>query len=218
MCSVTVLSIFVGFAMPVIIWAYVKPLWKEYIRIRMYEYNYLRLKRIPAVIRTLLSIEPCYSMDYRPDEIHLGTIGSSIHITIVMSLECKPCGESWNLLSRWLVTYSGLFSLTVRFSGYKDGDVKNDELIDGLAEIYSELGSDAFCEALADWIKNRDFQIWKVKYYADKPIKPQSGSLQTAYWQRSNFITSVPTVFVDGRIFRNELSDLEYLLKKCHNT
>lgn len=210
---VTILSLFVGFAMPIIIWAYVKPLWKENIRMHTYEYNYLRLKRIPAVIRALLSTEPCYTMDYRPDEIHLGTNGSPIHITIVMSLECKPCGDSWSMLSQWLVTYSSFFCLTVRFSGYNDGDAKNDELIDGLTEIYSELGSDAFCKALTDWVKNREFQKWKTKYYTNKSIMPQSGSLQTANWQRSNFITSVPTVFVDGRIFRYELSDLEYLLK-----
>lgn len=210
---VTVLSLFVGFAIPVIIWAYVKPLWKENIRMRIYEYNYLRLKRIPAVIHALLSTEPDYTMDYRPDEIHLGTIGSPIHVTIVISLECKPCGESWTMLSQWLVTYPGLFYLTVRFSGYNDGDRKHDELIDGLTEIYSKSGSDAFCKALADWIEIREMQMWKAKYYANKPITPQLGSLQTAYWQQSNFITTAPTVFVDSRIFRNELSDLEYLLK-----
>lgn len=210
---VTILSLLVGFAIPVIIWAYVKPLWKENIRMRIYEYNYLRLKRIPAVIHALLSTEPCYTMDYRPDEINLGAIDSPIHVTIVISLECKPCGDSWTMLSQWLVTYPGLFCLTVRFSGYNDGDRKNDELIDGLTEIYSKSGSDAFCKALADWIENREIQMWKAKYYANKPITPQLGSLETAYWQRSNFITSAPTVFVDGRIFRNELSDLEYLLK-----
>jgi uncharacterized membrane protein len=209
----TVLSLFVGFAMPVIIWAYVKPLWKENIRMRNYEYNYLRLKRIPAVIHALLSTEPCYTMDYSPDEIHLGTIDSPIHVTIVISLDCKPCGDSWTMLSRWLITYPGLFCLTVRFSGYNDGDRKNDELIDGLTEIYSKSGSYAFCNALADWNENRDIQMWKAKYYANKPITPQLVSLQTANWQQSNFITSAPTAFVDSRIFRYELSDLECLLK-----
>ena len=53
--SITVFSLFAGFTIPVVVWAYIKPLWKEYNRVRTYEYKYLRLKRIPSVIRAMFA-------------------------------------------------------------------------------------------------------------------------------------------------------------------
>ncbi len=148
---VTVLSLLAGFALPIVAWAYVKPLWKEYIRIRNYEYNYLRLKRTPEVISAMLSMEPTHSMDFIPDEIHLGSVDAPMHITVAMSLFCKPCGDSWNVLNHWLATYPGLFWLTVRFSGYNSKNAKNTELIDALTGISIQSGNDAFRKALTDW-------------------------------------------------------------------
>lgn len=211
---VTVFSLLVGFALPVIIWAYIKPIWNENTRIRNHEYNYLRLRRMPAVIRALLSTEPPYVMDFKSDEIHLGTIDAPLHITIVMSLFCKPCEDSWNTLSRWLAIYPGLYQFTVRFTGYGAHDTKNTELIGALTEIYIQSGEDAFCKALNDWNKDRDYQKWKAEYYVDKSVTHQTVSVETARWQQVIFIPSAPTVFVDNRIFRYELSDLEYLLKE----
>lgn len=211
---VTVFSLLVGFALPVIIWAYVKPIWKENVRIRDYEYNLLRLRRMPAVIRALLSTEPRYAMDFRPDEIHLGTHDAPLHITLVMSLFCKPCEDSWNTLSRWLTIYPGLYHLTVRFTGYGAHDVKNTELIGILTEIYIQSGSEVFSKALNDWNKDRDYPKWKAEYYTNISIMSQTVSFEVARWQQASFIPSAPTVFVDNRIYRYELSDLEYLLKE----
>ncbi len=211
---VTFFSLFVGFTLPVIIWAYVKPMWRENIQIRKYEYNYLRLKRMPVVIRAILSIEPPFSMDFIPGEIHLGTIGAPTHFTILMSLFCNPCAENWNILHQWLTTYPGLFCLTVRLSGYNSKDTKSTELIDALTEIYIQLGDKAFIKALNEWNEDRDYKKWKAKYYANKPIKPQLVCSKVAQWQQTNFIPVVPTIFVGNRIFRYELNDLEYLLKE----
>ena len=200
--------------MPVVAWAYVKPLWKEYIRIRDYEYYYLRLRRMPVVIRAMLSIEPAHSMDFIPDEIHLGTVNASIHITIVMDLFCKSCADNWNILNRWLETYHGLFWLTVRFIGYNSKHVTTRELVNALTGIYIQSGDDAFCKAMTDWNENRDSQKWKMKYYANQPITPQSVSLKTFNWLKKTPISVVPSVFVGDKIYRDALSDLEYLLKE----
>ena len=212
--TVTVFLLLAGFALSVIAWAYVKPLWKEYIRIRNYEYHYLRLKRIPAVIRAMLSTEPAHSMDFSPDEIHLGTVDAPLNITIVMSLFCKPCADSWNVLSHWLAEYPGLFRITIRFTGYNSNHKTTTELIDALTGIYIQSGSDTFSIAMTDWNESRDSQVWKAKYYTTQPITPQPVSLETEMWLQKNFITAVPTVFVDDRIYRYALSDLECLLKK----
>lgn len=210
----TVFSLLLGFALPVIIWAYIKPLWKENVRIREYEYNYLRIKRMPVVIRALLSTEPPLAMNFIPGEIHLGNMNVPVHVTIVMSLFCKPCADSWNLLSRWLTTYPDLFRLTVRFTGYGAHDTRNTELIGALTGIYIQSGGDAFSKALNDWDEHRDYQKWKAKYYTDKPVVHQPVSSEIAKWQQASFIPSVPTIFVDNRIYRYTLDDLEYLLKE----
>jgi len=211
---VPVFSLITGFALPIIIWSYVKPLWKEYNRIRTYEYNYVRLKRMPAVIRAMISTEPTYSMDYIPEEIHLGTVDAPIHLTVVMSLFCKPCSNTWNILNRWLSTYPGLLQLTMRFSGYNSNHTTNTELIDALIGIYTQSGNDAFCKALTDWNECRDSQQWKEKYFSNKPISPNPLALKIAQWQHTISISAVPTVFVGDRIFRYALNDLEYLLKE----
>jgi hypothetical protein len=129
-------------------------------------------------------------------------------------LFCKPCADSWNTLSGWLTAYPDLLRLTVRFTGYGSHDTKNTELIGALTGIYIQSGGDAFSEALNDWNENRDYQKWKAKYYADKPVAPQPVSFEIARWQERSFIPSVPVIFVDNRIYRYTLDDLEYLLKE----
>jgi uncharacterized membrane protein len=208
-----VFSLLTGFALPIMVWAHVKPIWKENIRIRNYEYNYLRLKRMPAVIRALLSTEPINMMAFRPDEINLGKTDASIHITAVISSSCKPCANAWSELNQWIQAYPNKLWVTVRFTGY-DSKQTDTELIDALTGIYLQSGSNAFCEALSSWYKSGDFQKWKAKYCRDSPITPQPLSLKTAKWQQEVFISAAPTIFVGDRIFRNELRDLEYLLKE----
>jgi len=192
----------------------VKPLWKEYNRIRNYEYQYLRLKRSPEVLRAKLSAEPARNMEFSTDEIHLGKSNAPIHITIVMSMYCQPCIEAWSLLTQWLNIYSDQFWLTVRFHSYNNQNTDTKELIDGLIGIYIQSGKESFCEALTDWYANKDFRNWKTKYYDTKPIPPQQVSLRNAKWEHENFITAVPTIFVDDRIFPFEFEDLECILKE----
>ncbi|GHS92849.1 hypothetical protein FACS1894203_5430 [Bacteroidia bacterium] len=121
---ILIFLVFFGFTLPMIIWAYVKPLWKEYLRTRDFEYYYLRLRCTPNVIRAMLAKEPTLNMDFFPDEIHLGIINAPIHITVIMGLYCKPCANEWNVLIRWLTRYPGLLWLTVRFTGYNTQNIE----------------------------------------------------------------------------------------------
>ena len=212
--SVTVFALLTGFALPVIVWAYVKPLWKEYFRIRNYEYRYYRLKRTPEVIRAMIAKEPACDMEFSKDEIHLGRIDASIHITVVLGLSCRPCVDGWNELNRWISTYPESFCLTVRFFGYNFFGTETEELIDTLTEIYNISGNDVFRSALTDWFANKDIQTLKAKYIADKTIASQSSSIKNAKWLRTHSITSVPAIFVGDRKFPFIVNDLEYLLKE----
>jgi uncharacterized membrane protein len=209
----TVFILVTGFSLPIITWAYVKPLWKEYNRIRNYEYHYLRLKRSPEVLRAKHAAEPVRKMEFVTEDIHLGTSNAPMHITVVMSMYCQPCIDAWNLLIQWLTIYPGLFWLTVRFHSYTIQNNETKELIDGLTCIYMQSGKESFCDALTFWCAKRDFQNWKSKYYGANPIPPQQVSLKNAKWEHANFITAVPTVFVNDRIFPFEFEDIEYMLK-----
>jgi len=210
---VTVFSLFSGFALPAIAWAYVKPLWKEYIRIRNYEYLYLRLKRTPEVIRAMLAKEPACDMEFSQDEIHLGKDNASIHISIILSFDCRPCTDAWKVLIRWLKTYPDSLRITIRFFGYNLLGTVIEELIDALTEINIKFGNGVLCNALSDWYEYKDIQKWKAKYLTDVPVLPQLSSTKNAKWLRANFITSTPTIFIDNRKFPFTLDDVEYLLK-----
>ena len=213
----SVFILFAGFALPIILWAYVKPLWKEYNRICNYEYWYLRLRHNPEVIRALFASEPARKMDFSADEIHLGTLDASLHITAALSLNCKPCIVAWNNLRKWLTAYPGLLWITVRFWGYNLLGTMNKELIDAMTGIYLQSGADAFCDALDDWYEHRDPQKWKAKYLTATLIPNQSIPLKNAQWEREQYIKSTPSIFVDDRPFKSELGDirdLECLLKE----
>ena len=211
---VTVFSLLAGFALPVIVWAYVKPLWKEYNRVRNYEYKYLRLKSAPGVIRAMMMQEPVRDMGFTADEINLGITDAPLHLTIVVSMHCKPCIDAWHLLNKWLATYHGYLQATIRFHEYNLQGSEISELIDGLTGIYLHSGNAAFCDALTDWYNTKAFQAWKAKYYQETPITPHQSSIKIAQWVQANSIAHVPTLFVDNRLFPFELTDLEYLLKE----
>ena len=148
--SVAVFSLFTGFTIPVIAWAYVKPLWKEYNRVQSYEYHYLRLKRTPDVVRAVLANEQTLDMEFSIDEINLGPIEAPMHITVVLNFYCKPCVDEWMVLNRLLTTYPDSLKATVRFFGYNLLGVKIEELIDALTKINNISGDDAFRDALSD--------------------------------------------------------------------
>jgi len=211
---VTVFSLMAGFALPVITWAFVKPLWKEYIRIRDFEFKFLRLKRSPDIIRTILTQEPARDMEFTPDEINLGIVDAPIHITVVLSMHCRPCIDAWTLLDQWLATYLNSFRATIRFHGYNFAGPEINELIDALTGIYIQSGNDTFRKALTEWYIIKDVQQWKAKYHADTPVVPQLLSSKNDKWERMNFIAHVPVIFVDNRIYPYELDDLESLLKE----
>jgi uncharacterized membrane protein len=211
---VTVFSLLAGFALPVIVWAYVKPLWKEYNRVRNFEYKYLRLKSAPDVVRAIMMQEPVRDMGFTADEINLGTTDAPIHITIVISMHCKPCIDAWHLLNKWLTTYHGYLQATVRFHGYSLSGSEINELIDGLTGIYLHAGNDAFCDALTDWYDTKALQAWKAKYGKETPITPHRSSIKNAQWEQANFIVHAPAIFVGNRSFPLELTDLEPLLEE----
>lgn len=141
-----IFSLLMGFAMPIFAWAYVKPLWKEHIRVRGYEYRYMRLKRMPEFIRAMLAREPAKDMKFSADDTHLGTIDAPVHITVLLSLNCRPCAKLWVVLVRLLAEYSGSLWLTVRFSTGKS--IK--DVFDTFSAIYLQQGEEAFCKALTD--------------------------------------------------------------------
>ena len=210
---VPVFLLFTGFALPVIAWAYIKPLLKEYIRIRDYEYYYLRLKRTPEVIRAMLEKEPACDMAFSADEIHLGKVDAPLHLTLVLSFQCRPCIDAWFLLNRWLADYPGTLWITIRFFGYNLFGMENKELIDTLTGIYLQHGNDAFCKALSDWYDLRDIQEWNEKYRSADPIKPISSTYKNGQWEKALHITGTPTIFIGDRRFPFALEDLEYTIK-----
>jgi len=214
--SAAVFALLTGFALPVFAWAYVKPLWKEHIRISGYEYRYKRLKRTPDFIHAMLAKEPVHDMEFSAEDIHLGAINAPVHITAIMSLYCQPCVKSWNVLIRLISEYSDSLRVTVRFfTGY--GSLKSDkEIYDVLATIYLQMGQESFCKALTDWYESRDIQQWKSKYFAEATILSQSSFTKIARWEKELSINYTPAVFVDNRMLPQmfTIEDLEYLLKK----
>jgi len=211
---VAVFSLLTGFSLPVITWAYVKPLLKEYNRIRDYEFHYIRLKRTPEVIHAMLTKERGHNMEFSEDEIHLGKVSAPVHITVVLSYYCQPCINTWTVLNRWLTVYSTSLRLTVRFSGYDYLGVEIQKLINSLTWVYRQNGNEVFREALTYWYEIRDFQKWGSKYLTSSlSIEPQLSTMKNAKWEQINSIVSIPTLFFSDRIFPFEVIDLEYMLK-----
>jgi hypothetical protein len=214
----TMFSLCAGFTLPIFTWTYVKPLWKEYFRVRNYEYLYLRLKRTPDVIRAMIAQKQPVEMNYSSDEIHLGKLDAPIHLTVVFSFFCKPCAEGWHVLNRLLSAYYDVLYVTVRFFGYHLLGENMNELIDALTEINNKSGNDAFRDALTGWFEDKDISIWKSKYFANKSASPQLSSEKNAYWIRENSIYGMPAVYVDDRELPFELEDLECLLREIHDS
>ena len=211
---VAVFSLFAGFSIPVIAWAYVKPLWKEYNRVHRYEYHYLRLKRTPDVVRAVLAKEQTLDMEFSFDEINLGSIEAPVHITVVLNFYCKPCVDEWVVLNRLLSTYPDSLRATVRFFGYNLLGVETEELIDALTNINNISGNDAFRDALTNWYAEKDFQKWKTKYRETISITPQVSSIKNAKWIHTYSISGVPALFFNNHKCTSLLlDDLECLLK-----
>ena len=211
---VTVFVLFAGFSLPVFIWAYLKPLWQENIRVRDIEYRYLRLKRTPEVIYALLAREQDRNMEFSSDEINLGNDNAQLHITMVMGLHCRPCADEWRIANRWLSLYKDSFRLTVRFFGYNLTGQADQELIDTFTCIYMQSGKEAVRSAITDWYAKMDREKWKEKYLAHISVQPQSSSSKNAAWERTQLINATPTIFIGNRSFHYHLNDLEYLLKE----
>ena len=208
-----IFSLCAGFFIPVITWAFVKPLWKEYLRIYNYEYLYIRLKRTPDVIRAMIAKESPIEMNFSSEEINLGKIDAPRHLTVVFSSSCKPCVDGWNQLNRFLTEYSDVLRLTVRFVGYNLLGADMNELIDALTEINNKSGNDAFRNALTGWFEIKDVSKWKSKFFSNKSTTPHLSSEQNALWVRKYSIYGTPALYVADRKFPYELDDLECLLK-----
>jgi len=214
---ISVFSLLAGFSITAMVWAYVKPLWKGYNNSRNYEYRYLHLKHTSAVIRAMIEKEPVREMNFCANEIHLGKVDASLHITIILSLFCQPCEKDWNLIKLWLSSNSDFLWFTIRFHiGYGSHNVELKELIDTFSGIYFQYGHDAFCKALDGWYECRDIPEWKAKYGFNVFFSHESLFLKNASLEKSLSITYTPAVFIGERMLPSMyyLKDLECLLKE----
>jgi uncharacterized membrane protein len=215
MSFTSVFPIILGFSFPIFTWAYFKPLWKEYVRVRDYENLYLRLKNTPQTIRALLEKEITHDMEFSTDEIHLGKVGG-IHFTSVMSIYCNPCAREWKTLCQWLSLYPESLWLTIRFVGYgRQGD-EGSEITRSLIDIYVQYGQEKFCESLTDWFKNKNYQEWKTKNLPPPTTLSDTLSRKYAHWEEKIPITYTPTLFVGNKILPTvyRVKDLKYLLNE----
>ena len=218
---VSALTLFIlsfGFLLPTCIWIFINPVRKEYSRIRKYERRYLRIKNAPHVIRALLEKEQRRDMNFSSDEIHLGAINAPLHLTVVVSLHCRPCRREWETLNELYALSPGSIRFTLRFAGYGNTNLSMDQQIDSLTGIYKQYGPESFCEALTYWFECEDYLKWKDRYPGKVSESAKKISKRNMRWIQNLPVTYTPTIFIDGRILPAEyqLAELKHFISEIN--
>ena len=211
--------IFVGTGLLcVVLWFTIKPLIKSNQQVAKLERDLNLFKKDDNIFYTLLEQQRKVEQLEEKYRIVFGNPDAGFQITFVSNPFCVPCSEMHKLLQQLLNECRAELAINVVYAGsFKIGDQRND-IIQRLAAIYQQGGSEACEDAMEQWY---DYGIKKPQTWIEKYRdydKYKEGVLpvfeQHRAWCSHNDITHTPALFFNDHLYLSEykLNDLKHFI------
>ncbi|MEO1053125.1 MAG: vitamin K epoxide reductase family protein [Bacteroidota bacterium] len=203
-----------SFAVPIAIWAMIKPSLTKAGELDLLNRKIEPLKRNGALFQHLLKQNPQMPpLDIRDVTLTMGHPEALHTITFVGSLYCTPCAAAFKELEQTLQMQPDLKAQVVLLTSYIDKE-KQENTVRHLMSISEEQR----VEAMRSWYRqvNRDINQWSKKFPATISDQAESARKRQMAWCETANIRYTPSFFVNGYPMPEgfELKDLAYLLSE----
>ncbi|TWJ01536.1 thioredoxin-like protein [Mucilaginibacter frigoritolerans] len=209
-------AVIISFLLPIILWAFVKPLFLEIQQLPPLKKQLRTFKYNNDLFNQLLTSQPKYA---QPDEewsIVLGNVEANNIITMVTNPYCPPCSATHKLLDD-LLNQNGDIQARIVFTAQNiDDDIKT-PVSRHLMALNANADKANVKQALHDWYeqKQKNYNEW-AKIYPVQLNEADFYKLDKQHeWCQMAEVTATPTLLLNGyrlpQIY--QLPDLKYMLQ-----
>ena len=203
------------FLMPLLIWHYLRPIFKNQKEINLYKYKFQKLKNTNVVFESLLS--ESQRVDFNPENlgITLKNKAPKYHVLKICNPYCSPCAESHPVLFK--LYNDGIIDLQIIFNAKPIELDKRFKPVSHLLSIY-ESSPSKISEALHDWYEpeHKEYDVFASKYPLEKDLVKQLPNIKRMWnWCNLQKVDYTPTVYVNGYRLTEEyrIDDLIDIMK-----
>lgn len=211
----TIVAMLFSFAIPVVIWAFVKPFMLKAEQLAPLKQQLKKFKYNSDLFNQVLTNQPRFSVPNDIMPIVLGNIEAENIITMVSNPFCGPCASTHRTLDQWLNTRDDIQVKIVFATANHDDDPKT-KVARHLTAL-SLLGDKKKVEqALNDWYDSakKDYDTWAKNYPMQVNGEMEVVTQRQKEWCELTEVTFTPTILVNGYKLPDpyRLDDIKYLL------
>jgi protein-disulfide isomerase/uncharacterized membrane protein len=207
-------SLFLCFAIPIIIWAFLKPFFLQAAQLTPLKQQLKKFKFNSDLFKQALKNQPRYAVENDLMPIILGNPDAETIITMVSNPYCGPCGNAHQTLSEWMKTRKDLQFKFVFTTADDDDDARTQ--VARHATALSQLKDKSIVEnALNDWYHpSTKYEDWILKYPVDLNKTVENATARQKEWCELAEIEFTPTILVNGFKLPDpyRLEDIKYLI------
>lgn len=209
------ISVFIAFTFPIIVWAFLKPHFKNANRFYTVMSQLKKFKYNADLFNRALTSQPRIDI---PEELSPVILGNSIAKTVVTMISnpyCDPCSQAHAKLEELLDYLKDIQIRIIHASSNFDTDMRKQFAlhINALNRLQDER---IITEALKYWYKqdNKNFKKWSEKFPVTTNALDQKLLEKQIAWCESVGIKHTPTLFVNGYVLQEpyKIDDLKFLL------
>lgn len=209
------LSVTVGYSIPVVSWMVFKPVWKASVQLRPMKSAFNRLKYNFDLFEALLRNEEVNEPEEELGGVYLGEDKAETTITIVSNPYCAPCARAHKNLDECLQNRMDL-RIRVLFATSADPQDPRMKVAAHFLALQKHGDQQMTHEALCSWYQSsqRDFANWEKQFPIDYGGDENDLLKKQKEWCERSKIAATPTVFINGRRLpaTYSIEDLKYFL------
>ncbi|QDW24354.1 hypothetical protein FFJ24_005750 [Pedobacter sp. KBS0701] len=207
-------NVFLCFALPIIIWAFLKPFFLQAAQVLPLKQQLKKFKFNSDLFKQALKNQPRYAVDNDLMPIVLGNPDAETIITMVSNPYCGPCGNAHQTLSEWMKTRKDLQFKFLFTTADDDDDARTQ--VARHATALSQLRDKSIVEnALEDWYHpSTKYEDWILKYPVDLNKTVEDATARQKKWCELAEIEFTPTILINGFKLPDpyRLEDIKYLI------
>lgn len=206
--------LFIGFCLPIIFWAFIKPHLTNSIQLRILKPELYRYKYNKQMFQSMLEQEPRYALPSEDNTIVLGNTAASNVITLVSNPFCGHCSNAHQVLDELLDLKKDVKLQLVFISRQSKREL--DQKVIGHFMALKSGNEKVIKTAISDWYKQNKkvFESWREGYPVTDLEDRYDILAEQQEWANLANIHSTPTIFINGRRLPSfyQPQDIKYVL------
>jgi len=204
-----------AFVMPIIIWAFLKPVFLAAAKLKPIEKQLNLFKYNSELFRQVLTNQPRYAVKDELMPIVLGNTNAGMVITMVSNPFCGPCSKAHEALNDWIKTREDI-QLKIIFATANHDDDNRTKVARHITALSLLADKKLTEKALNEWYAQgtKKYEIWAEKYPVNFSANLYDVTFKQRNWCEMAGITATPTILVNGYKLPEpyRLEDLKYLI------